>query len=145
VYIGKEEREGGSFFAHLILSVFLLIFCAFSTCLSFYVIFPETIHIHIYLYTCAKLRCGGVLEAVRVSRAGYPNRLSHAAFLARYKLIKPSVKGSDTLFILLHFILYYSFVSSRRVLTTSCVPKMMQIIILIWYQFTPSSQVALLH
>ena len=30
-----------------------------------------------------QLRCGGVLEAVRVARAGYPNRVTHAEFLAR--------------------------------------------------------------
>jgi myosin-5 len=33
----------------------------------------------------AQLRCGGVLEAVRVSRMGYPVRLPHAAALARYR------------------------------------------------------------
>lgn len=31
-----------------------------------------------------QLRCGGVLEAVRVSRAGYPTRYPHEVFLARY-------------------------------------------------------------
>eukprot|EP00624_Nannochloropsis_granulata_P003466 evm.model.NODE_27573_length_56350_cov_23.676434.5 len=32
-----------------------------------------------------QLRCGGVLEAVRVSRAGYPTRLVHAHFNQRYR------------------------------------------------------------
>ena len=32
-----------------------------------------------------QLRCGGVLEAVRVSRAGYPTRMLHAQFNARYR------------------------------------------------------------
>lgn len=31
-----------------------------------------------------QLRCGGVLEAVRVSRAGYPTRYPHEVFKARY-------------------------------------------------------------
>lgn len=34
-----------------------------------------------------QLRYAGVLEAIRVSRAGYSQRYSHAAFLGRYKII----------------------------------------------------------
>lgn len=34
-----------------------------------------------------QLRCGGVLEAVRVSRAGYPTRYAHDVFLARYSIL----------------------------------------------------------
>jgi myosin-5 len=34
-----------------------------------------------------QLRCGGVLEAVRVSRAGYPTRYPHDIFLARYYIL----------------------------------------------------------
>ena len=34
-----------------------------------------------------QLRCGGVLEAVRVSRAGYPTRYPHDVFLARYDVL----------------------------------------------------------
>lgn len=34
-----------------------------------------------------QLRCGGVLEAVRVSRAGYPTRYPHDVFLARYYVL----------------------------------------------------------
>eukprot|EP00934_Nitzschia_sp_Nitz4_P002613 Nitzschia sp. Nitz4//scaffold49_size126201//105987//112119//NITZ4_003659-RA/size126201-augustus-gene-0.4-mRNA-1//1//CDS//3329553200//2603//frame0 len=34
-----------------------------------------------------QLRCGGVLEAVRVSRAGYPTRYPHDVFLARYYIL----------------------------------------------------------
>lgn len=34
-----------------------------------------------------QLRCGGVLEAVRVSRAGYPTRYPHDIFLARYLIL----------------------------------------------------------
>lgn len=33
-----------------------------------------------------QLQCAGVLEAVRVSRLGYPQRYSHVAFYNRYKL-----------------------------------------------------------
>jgi len=34
-----------------------------------------------------QLRCGGVLEAVRVSRAGYPTRYPHEVFRARYYIL----------------------------------------------------------
>ena len=34
-----------------------------------------------------QLRCGGVLEAVRVSRAGYPTRYPHDVFLNRYGVL----------------------------------------------------------
>lgn len=34
-----------------------------------------------------QLRCGGVLEAVRVSRAGYPTRYHHEVFLRRYFIL----------------------------------------------------------
>lgn len=34
-----------------------------------------------------QLRCGGVLEAVRVSRAGYPTRYPHDVFVARYYIL----------------------------------------------------------
>jgi len=34
-----------------------------------------------------QLRCGGVLEAVRVSRAGYPTRYPHDLFSARYYIL----------------------------------------------------------
>jgi myosin-5 len=34
-----------------------------------------------------QLRCGGVLEAVRVSRAGYPTRYPQEVFLARYYIL----------------------------------------------------------
>jgi hypothetical protein len=32
-------------------------------------------------------RCGGVLEAVRVARLGYPVRLPHAHFISQYRCI----------------------------------------------------------
>ena len=34
-----------------------------------------------------QLRCGGVLEAVRVARAGFPIRMLHQVFLSRYYLL----------------------------------------------------------
>ena len=51
-----------------------------------------------------QLRCGGVLEAVRVSRAGYPTRYPHNVFKARYSFLgdreSPNIKSlrSNTLF-----------------------------------------------
>ena len=41
--------------------------------------------------TTEQLRYGGVLEAVRVARAGYPVRLPHAAFYQRYRMILPTL------------------------------------------------------
>jgi myosin heavy subunit len=44
-----------------------------------------------------QLRCGGVLEAVRVSRAGYPTRYHHEVFLRRYFILLGSrVESSST-------------------------------------------------
>ena len=37
-----------------------------------------------------QLRYGGVLEAVRVARAGYPVRLTHTAFFQRYRMLLPT-------------------------------------------------------
>mmetsp|Transcript_28965 Transcript_28965/g.85681 ORF Transcript_28965/g.85681 Transcript_28965/m.85681 type:complete len:2131 (-) Transcript_28965:89-6481(-) len=41
-----------------------------------------------------QLRCGGVLEAVRVSRAGYPTRYPHDVFMARYYILGD--RGDDS-------------------------------------------------
>lgn len=41
--------------------------------------------------TTEQLRYGGVLEAVRVARAGYPVRLKHAAFYQRYRMLLPTI------------------------------------------------------
>ncbi|CAB9525821.1 Unconventional myosin-Ic [Seminavis robusta] len=40
-----------------------------------------------------QLRYGGVLEAVRVARAGYPVRLVHEQFFQRYRMLLPSVSA----------------------------------------------------
>jgi len=40
-----------------------------------------------------QLRSGGVLEAVRVARAGYPVRLIHDHFFQRYRMLLPQVSG----------------------------------------------------
>jgi len=37
-----------------------------------------------------QLRYGGVLEAIRVARMGYPVRLNHSAFFQRYRMLLPS-------------------------------------------------------
>mmetsp|Transcript_36306 Transcript_36306/g.58686 ORF Transcript_36306/g.58686 Transcript_36306/m.58686 type:complete len:1509 (-) Transcript_36306:778-5304(-) len=42
----------------------------------------------------AQLRYAGVLEAVRVSRAAYPNRLPHVDFIKRFKLLAGKVPES---------------------------------------------------
>ena len=37
-----------------------------------------------------QLRCAGVIEAMRISRAGYPNKLFHKQFIARFGLLAPN-------------------------------------------------------
>mmetsp|Transcript_9012 Transcript_9012/g.13072 ORF Transcript_9012/g.13072 Transcript_9012/m.13072 type:complete len:1706 (-) Transcript_9012:256-5373(-) len=37
-----------------------------------------------------QLRCGGVLEAVRVARMGYPVRMDHSSFYSRYRMLLPT-------------------------------------------------------
>lgn len=46
----------------------------------------------------SQLRCQGILEAIRISRAAYPNRLRHAQLLQRYALCMhdASVRKDDT-------------------------------------------------
>ena len=41
-------------------------------------------------HSAHQLRCAGVLEAVRISRMAYPNRMPHASFVSRYALLAPS-------------------------------------------------------
>jgi hypothetical protein len=41
--------------------------------------------------TTEQLRYGGVLEAVRVARAGYPVRMPHSSFYQRYRVLLPTV------------------------------------------------------
>jgi len=43
-----------------------------------------------------QLRCAGVIEAIRVSRAGFPNKILHPEFLARFALLAPSVAVPET-------------------------------------------------
>lgn len=44
---------------------------------------------------CDQLRSGGVLEAVRVNRAGYPVRILHSEFLKRYRSLLPNGLDED--------------------------------------------------
>lgn len=41
-----------------------------------------------------QLRYGGVLEAVRVARSGFPVRLAHAEFASHYNVLGPAMQGS---------------------------------------------------
>ncbi|OQR99075.1 myosin-like protein [Achlya hypogyna] len=42
----------------------------------------------------SQLRCAGVIEAIRISRAAYPNRQTHEEFLAKFRLFVPSGPGT---------------------------------------------------
>jgi len=41
-----------------------------------------------------QLRYAGVIEAIRISRSAYPNRLSHLEFVQRFRLLAPSAAGA---------------------------------------------------
>ena len=43
-----------------------------------------------------QLRCAGVIEAVRVSRLGYPQRFSHSQFIARYRVLGRKLKKKSS-------------------------------------------------
>ncbi|RHY06913.1 hypothetical protein DYB25_001752 [Aphanomyces astaci] len=43
----------------------------------------------------SQLRCAGVIEAIRISRAAYPNRQTHDEFLAKFRLFVPPGPGSS--------------------------------------------------
>ena len=45
--------------------------------------------------TTEQLRYGGVLEAVKVARAGFPVRLPHAAFYRRYRMLLPGMSDAE--------------------------------------------------
>lgn len=42
-----------------------------------------------------QLKCGGILEAVKVARAGFPYRMSHEEFYARYSILRQQDKAVD--------------------------------------------------
>eukprot|EP01034_Spumella_vulgaris_P022338 gene22338-28458_t len=42
------------------------------------------------LMVVEQLRCAGIIEAVKVSRAAYPYRISHHEFMSRFRCLKPS-------------------------------------------------------
>ncbi|KAJ0689342.1 putative myosin ATPase [Helianthus annuus] len=42
-----------------------------------------------------QLRCGGVLEAIRISCAGYPTRKSFSDFVNRFSILAPEVKEGN--------------------------------------------------
>jgi myosin heavy subunit len=46
-----------------------------------------------HLTTIGQLRSAGVVSAVTISRAAYPNRLEHRGFIDRFKVLKKKVKG----------------------------------------------------
>jgi myosin-5 len=47
-------------------------------------LFPDTFH---PMVIADQLRCAGVLEAIRVSRVGFPQRYAHDAFVHRYHML----------------------------------------------------------
>ena len=62
---------------------------------------------------CEQLRYGGVIEAVRVARSGFPVRMSHKDFIERYEVLKNPFAGlkPESPF---HFVLNGSRSASRE-------------------------------
>jgi myosin-5 len=50
-----------------------------------------------------QLRCAGVIEAIRISRAGFPHKISHSDFLERFGLLSSGVSPG---FLVVHFRVY---------------------------------------
>jgi len=71
-----------------------------------------------------QLRYGGVLEAVRVARSGFPVRLLHAEFFAKYRLLAPSVSIDNEL----PMFLSESKFSSLKLLSTSLVNHLWKVL-----------------
>ncbi|EQC25795.1 hypothetical protein SDRG_16343 [Saprolegnia diclina VS20] len=44
-----------------------------------------------------QLRCSGVLEAVKISRSGYPVRMLHSSFMQHYRCLSPNATSLDVL------------------------------------------------
>ena len=51
---------------------------------------PRSAHLFDEELVLRQLRCGGVLEAVRVFSAGYPDRMLIRSFVGRYSAIVPA-------------------------------------------------------
>eukprot|EP01119_Soliformovum_irregulare_P020308 TRINITY_DN6548_c0_g1_i8.p1 TRINITY_DN6548_c0_g1~~TRINITY_DN6548_c0_g1_i8.p1 ORF type:complete len:1188 (-),score=488.31 TRINITY_DN6548_c0_g1_i8:69-3632(-) len=47
------------------------------------------------LMVLQQLRCGGVLECIRISKAGYPTRRAYPSFVTRYSLLSKNIKRKD--------------------------------------------------
>ena len=45
-----------------------------------------------------QLRCAGVIEAIRISRAGFPNKVAHQEFLDRFAVLSPQSAPSGNPF-----------------------------------------------
>ena len=43
-----------------------------------------------------QLRCAGVIEAIRITRAGFPNKMKHREFLSRFGLLAPAAVALAT-------------------------------------------------
>ena len=41
-----------------------------------------------------QLRCAGVIEAIRITRAGFPNKMKHREFLSRFGLLAPAAAAA---------------------------------------------------
>ncbi|XP_020547964.1 myosin-6 isoform X2 [Sesamum indicum] len=54
-----------------------------------------------------QLRCGGVMEAIRISCAGYPTRRTFDEFISRFKILEPSVVNGRWLVLLIFNSLHF--------------------------------------
>ena len=45
--------------------------------------------------TLEQLRCAGVIEAIRISRAAFPTRIERASFVEKFRILLPTGTGGE--------------------------------------------------
>lgn len=58
-----------------------------------------------------QLRCAGVIEAIRISRAGFPNKLFHKEFIVRFGLLAPKSAIGAYLILMNSALIFINFAS----------------------------------
>jgi myosin heavy subunit len=58
-----------------------------------------------------QLRCAGVIEAIRISRAAYPNRMPHTECVLRFGILPGAVSVKNSIYVVTLYTHYlYNFI-----------------------------------